>query len=217
MTDRNWLLRQVLLVAATFLGATWWNRRALQTTAGEVSDIASSQSEIASREANVSSKAKVDAVRRAPTNSRLRVAFALAPALDPREFLDKLDECHEYRERALPWLEAAAVDGDVVAVIALARVYGDMRRTSPRIPPFHVEDDERFAIYPDLMQRYGSSVAIVVGEAEAARQRLSQDLQRRARERADALYRSGAGLDSIDAKEAMRALLKTTLEPGRCG
>jgi hypothetical protein len=147
---------------------------------------------------------------------KLRVAFALSPALDPRDFVNQLDEWQDYRALALPWLEAAAAEGDVAAVIALARVFGDLRRTSPRVPPFRVEDDEGFVVYADLMRRYGSRVDVVASEADAARQRLSADARRRASERVDSLYKPDAALDDVDAKEAMRVSLQSSIESSRC-
>lgn len=152
----------------------------------------------------------------AQADPRLRVAFALAPALDPRDFVNELESWGEYRALALPWLEAAAAEGDVSAVIALARVHGDMRRTGPRVPPFRVEDDERFVVYADLMQRYGSRVDIVISEAAAARGRLSLESQGRARTRADALYRPDKVLDAEAAGDAMRSSLQATLAPAEC-
>ena len=152
----------------------------------------------------------------AQADPRLRVAFALAPALDPRDFVNELESWGEYRALALPWLEAAAAEGDVSAVIALARVHGDMRRTGPRVPPFRVEDDERFVVYADLMQRYGSRVDIVISEAAAARGRLSPESQERARTRADALYRPDKVLDAEAAGDAMRSSLQATLAPAEC-
>ena len=149
-------------------------------------------------------------------NPELRVAFALAPALDPRDFVNELDAWGEYRALALPWLEAAAAEGDVSAVIALARVHGDMRRTGPRVPPFRIEDDERFVVFADLMQRYGSRVDIVTSEAAAARERLSPEAQERARARSDALFRPDKVLDAGAANEAMRSSLQATLAPEKC-
>lgn len=149
-------------------------------------------------------------------NPDLRVAFALSPALDPRDFVNELDAWQEYRTLAMPWLEAAAAQGDVAAVIALARVHGDMRRTSPPMPRFRMQDDEAFVVYADLMQRYGSNVAIVQREADAARERLSPDARQRASDRADALYRADAVLDEAAAGEAMRMSLRGVPEPERC-
>lgn len=147
----------------------------------------------------------------------LRVAFALSPALDPHEFVNELDAWREYRALALPWLEAAAADGDVAAVIALARVHGDLRRTGPRVPPFRVEDDERFVVYADLMQRYGAHADIVARQADAARARLSPAARERAQARADALYRPDAVLDPAAADAAMRRSLQAVPDAERCG
>lgn len=152
----------------------------------------------------------------------LRVWFALSPALDPMTFVNDLDQWREYRTLALPWLQAAAADGDATAVIALARVYGDMRRTGPRQPPFRVHDDEQFVLYADLMQRHGLHVDVVAREAAAARARLSPEAQQRAQDRADALHRHAqtapGDIDATSmADDAMRASLQPLLEPDRCG
>lgn len=149
-------------------------------------------------------------------NPDLRVAFALSPALDPRDFVNELDAWRDYRALALPWLEQAAAEGDLAAVIALARVHGDLRRTGPRVPPFRLQDDERFVVYADLMQRYGSHVDIIDSEARAARERLSPEARDRAQARADALYRADAARDPSAADEAMRASLRVFPDPARC-
>lgn len=139
----------------------------------------------------------------------LRVAFALSPALDRREFVNQLELWSDYRSLAMPWLEAAAKEGDVTAVIALARVHGDLRRNSPPVPPFRIGDDERFVVYAELMQRYGVEIPVVIGEAAEKRARLPPDAQQRATARVDELFRvDQPRLDQDQARAAMsRSLL----------
>lgn len=139
----------------------------------------------------------------------LRVAFALSPALERRDFVNQLDLWNDYRSLAMPWLEAAAKEGDAVAVIALARIHGDMRRTSPPLPPFRIEDDERFVTYADLMQRYGIDVPVVIREAAEKRERLPPEARQRATTRADELFRADLPLpDEAAAKAAMSRSLR---------
>jgi hypothetical protein len=85
----------------------------------------------------------------AQARPELRTWAALSPALDRAFFVDDLERWQQYRQVALPWLEAAAAEGDLVAVVALTRVVGY------EFFPFEALDDARFITYTTLLQRYG--------------------------------------------------------------
>jgi hypothetical protein len=127
----------------------------------------------------------------AQADPSLRPWVALNPALDPQTFVADLDHWQQYRQVAQNWLEAAAAEGDLGAVLALTRVYGDMRgRRGPMSPPLRLRDDARFVTYASLAERYGISIPPVQRAADAARQRiepaqLAAEAQARALHRAD--------------------------------
>lgn len=146
----------------------------------------------------------------AQARPELRLWAALHPALDRQHFVGELERWQEYRQIAQPWLEAAAAEGDLAAIIALARVHGDDRRSSPPVPPYRVLDDARFVTYATLLQRYGVDLPPLNRAADEARARIDPATLAAAEQQADALFRPEA---SIDAPEAGRAALQRSMRP----
>jgi hypothetical protein len=148
----------------------------------------------------------------------LRLAVVLRPALNPRDFITDLDRWAEYRRLALPWLEAAAREGDAAAVIALARVYGDHRAHTMLAPPFRIRDDQRFVQYAELMEHYGVGLQVVRQSASQAAARLSPEAQAVARQRAMEMLDPGMPpLDATAADKAHAASLRASIDAERCG
>lgn len=151
-------------------------------------------------------------------NPSLRLGFVLRPSLDRRDFLADLDRWAEYRRLALPWLEAAAREGDPAAVIALARIYGDHRAHVLLAPQFRIRDDERFVQYAELMDRYGVGLDVVRNAAGQARARLAPEALARAEQRADAMFnRDAPVLDAAAVDAAHGNSLRSSLQPESCG
>jgi hypothetical protein len=141
----------------------------------------------------------------AQARPELRVQAALAPALDRLFPGSELERWQQYGQVAQPWLEQAAAQGDLAAIIALARVHGDDRRPGPPTPPYRDIDDARFVTYADLLERYGMPLPpAAAAAADAARARLAPDVLHRAQARADALYRPAA----MPTEEQRRAALQ---------
>lgn len=145
--------------------------------------------------------------RAAQARPELRTWFALDPALDRRDFVNELERWADYRRVAMPMLEAAARDGDLGALIALARVHGDLRRNSPPFPPFRLADDVRTVAYSDLLQRYGVEFSGIEIGAAQARARLDAEGLARAAQFADSLHR--ADLPRADDATASAAMQRT--------
>ncbi len=129
-----------------------------------------------------------------------RMDLVLMPALDPRDFLADHARWGEYRSVALPWLEQAAQAGDPVAVIALARVYGDHRRSTFLTPPFRIRDDARFVFYAGLMDRMGLGLNVVRNAAAQARARLTPE--QIAAVEAELADRAARGLPTFESGQA---------------
>ncbi len=148
----------------------------------------------------------------------LRRDFAILPALNPRDFLADLDRWAEYRRLALPWLVEAARNGDVPAVIALSRIYGDRRAHTMPSPPFRIPDDLNFVVYAELMERYGAGVDIVRRMAAQARGRLTPSQLAQVERRVDQLFDPGVPkLDAAAAGRAMGSSLRSDFSPENCG
>ncbi|MCK7592170.1 hypothetical protein [Pseudomarimonas salicorniae] len=112
----------------------------------------------------------------------LRTWAATQPALDFMNFVNELDAWQQYRSTALPWLEAAAAQGDLAAIAALARVHSPREPRRLGFPPISQPDDERFLLYAGLLERSGISfgpmqegLARVRNELEPARLARIQD------------------------------------------
>lgn len=149
---------------------------------------------------------------------RHRVAFALYPALDRRDFLADYERWGEYRRLALPWLEAEARAGNPSAIITLARVYGDHRANAFLRPPFRIRDDERFVVYADLMDRHGIGLDVVRNAAAQARARLDPEAAARAQDKVEAmLAASPPPASPVDAEQSHRSSLYPGLQPESCG
>lgn len=140
----------------------------------------------------------------AQARPELRTWVAINPALDTRFFLDDIERWQQYRQVAMPWLEAAAARGDPSALIALARVHGDDRHYGPPIPPFREPDDARFITYASLLERYGLSIWAVQRAAGQARERVAADVLAAAERRADALFRPDAVIPREQRSRTMR-------------
>jgi len=156
-------------------------------------------------------------LRTALADPKARVWFALQPALDPWNFIQDLERWTTYRRYAMPWLEEAAAQGDPTALIALARVHGDLRRTGPPTPRFRIPDDEKFLVYAELMHRRGIDFTVVAHEAKTARARLDAASLQRVSERVATLERRD--LPALDEKSVGTALdrsLRPNPKPEDC-
>jgi hypothetical protein len=153
----------------------------------------------------------------AQARPELRVWFALSPALDTSMFVNDLDRWQEYRRVARPWLEAAAAEGDLTAVIALARVHGDDRRPGPPFPPFREIDDARFLTYATLLDRYGLNLPPVQRAAEEARNQLDPLALAQVDADAARLYRPESMLNDPDTSaRALQRSFDAAPESGAC-
>lgn len=154
----------------------------------------------------------------AQADPALRLWTALNPALDAQFFVNDLERWQQYRLVARPWLEAAAAEGDVAAVIALARVHGDGRRQGPMSPPLRQLDDARFVTYATLMERYGLAIPPVQRALEDARVRLDASALEDAERRAAALFRPDrvvvGGREGV--REAMRRSFNLAPDAADC-
>jgi hypothetical protein len=153
----------------------------------------------------------------AAARPELRVEAALLPALDRMFPASEVEHWQQYRQTALPWLQQAAAQGDLTAVIALARVYGDDRRPGPPVPPFRDLDAARFVTYATLIERYGVPMPPgAVAAVERARASLDADALRRAEAQADALHRPELAVDAAQREAAMRLSMGSAPDPERC-
>jgi hypothetical protein len=125
----------------------------------------------------------------ARANPALRVWAISKPALDDQYFVDQLDLWQEYRRVAMPWLESAAAEGNLTAIVLLMRIHGDGRRQPELMPPFRQLDDQRFVMYADLLERHGLSIPEIQKAAARARAGLSTSAQAEAMAKSRALYR----------------------------
>ncbi len=147
-----------------------------------------------------------------------RVNFALAPALNPRDFLHDLERWAEYRSVALPWLEQAAREGDAAALIVLARIYGDHREHVMVPPPLRIRDDARFVLYAALADHVGVGFPVVNRSAAEARERLSPAQQAEIDAQiAEWRTRLAPIDDPAEAEVARGAAHRGMIEPGDCG
>lgn len=146
-----------------------------------------------------------------------RLAFALYPALNRRDFLSDYERWGEYRRLALPWLEAAARDGDPAAIVVLARIYGDHRQSAFPAPPFRIRDDEKFVLYAELMDRLGLAIDAVQTAAASARERLSAQAQTRlAAQVEDMASRLSGPLEPDAAERVIQNSLRAANRPEHC-
>ena len=148
----------------------------------------------------------------AQAQPELRVWAALNPALDQRFFVDDLDQWQQYRNVALPWLEAAAAQGDLSAVVALARVYGDTRPQRPRNPPLRQIDDSRSLLYFTLMERYGIELPPVQEAARQSRARLDPAQLAEVDRQVTELFRPEAVLPPEERREGLRAVMQRSID-----
>lgn len=147
----------------------------------------------------------------------LRLRAVLAPALEQRHFIRDLERWADYKRVAVPWLEEAAARGDPAALITLARIFGDHRRTARLNPPFRIADDAKFVLYSNLMARYGISFAAAQEDLDAARERLSSDAQAQVLEQIDALYRPDREkLSEEQVQQKLRESLSVRADPSQC-
>lgn len=147
----------------------------------------------------------------AQARPELRVWAALSPALDTRFFVSELERWQQYRQVAVPWLERAAAQGDLGAVIAMARIHGDDRRFGPGTPPLRQIDDVRFVSYATLMQRYGVEIPPVQRALEEARARLTPTQAADAESHANALFRPEAVV--AGSPDALRQAMQRSFDP----
>lgn len=148
----------------------------------------------------------------AQADPRLRVWAALQPALDQRYFVNDLEQWQQYRQVALPWLEHAAAEGDLTAVVALARVHGDGRRNGPRTPPLRQIDEPRSLIYSTLMERYGIELPPVQNAAEQTRARLDPAQLAEVDRRVTELFRPESVLPPQGREQRIRAVMRRSFE-----
>lgn len=105
-------------------------------------------------------------------NPDLRVWVASQPSLDIQRFLGDLEGWQQYRAVALPWLRDAALAGDPVAQVLMARIHGDDRRNGPPIPPFREIDDAAFVTWAHVLNRRGIVYQAVERASAEAQARL---------------------------------------------
>ncbi len=147
----------------------------------------------------------------AAARPELRMWAITQPALDTQLFLTHIDRWQRYRQVVMPWLEQAAADGDLTAIVLLARIHGDDRVPSPPVPPFRQIDAARFVTYAELMQRYGLSLPPVQAAADTRRQQLSPAALDIALRQADALFR--ADREPIATPQEAQAVMRRSFEP----
>lgn len=147
----------------------------------------------------------------ARANPALRVWAASQPALDLPDFVNQLEAWQSYRATALPWLQEAALGGDLAAQILLARVYGDDRRPGPQVPPFRRLDDARFVTWATVLERRQASFPAVQRAAEQAASRLPAEQLQAALAEVDRLLASGQH-PTVDKTEWDRAT-RESFEP----
>lgn len=111
----------------------------------------------------------------AQARPELRPWAAINPALDPQNFLDDLEQWAEYRRTAQNWLETAAAEGDIAALVVLARIHANDSRPHMGNPPLRQPDDARYLLYARLLEQRGVSFPPVQHGMEAARARLSPE------------------------------------------
>ncbi len=146
-----------------------------------------------------------------------RLWFALNPALDPWNFVNDLERWTIYRQHAMPWLEEAAARGEPAALIALARVHGDLRRIGPPYPRFRIADEEKFLVYVELMRRHGIAFAPVTRDADAIRARLGAEALARIADRVTQLHRpERKPLSASEVTLALDASMRRSPSPGDC-
>jgi hypothetical protein len=156
-------------------------------------------------------------VQAATALPELRLRAVLQPAVDHMFPASDLEQWQQYRQLAQPWLEQAAAEGDMAAIMALVRVHGDARRPSPPWPPYRDIDDGRLVTYATLLERYGMGARFIgEGVVEAARARLDPAALRRAEDRAQALYRPEARPDEEARGAAMDRSMPSQFEAPRC-
>jgi hypothetical protein len=148
----------------------------------------------------------------------LRVWAASNPALDTQNFVNELARWEEYRRIALPWLQAAAEEGDLAALIVLARIHGDSRRPGPQTPPFRQIDDAAFVHYANVLERRGVVLPRLQSAASEARNRLDADTLARVQDMTDALAakQPSAVPDDAAIRQAMRRSFSDTHEAVDC-
>lgn len=156
-------------------------------------------------------------MRAAEARPELRVWAALNPALDPWNFVNDLERWQRYRAQAMPWLEQAAAEGDVSAIIALQRVHGDLRRNGPPFPRFRIADPERFVLYTDLLKRYGVDFPVVRPDYKARRALLEPEALARIDKRVQELHRTDlAPLVAAESQRALSGSMRRMPEPEDC-
>jgi len=156
-------------------------------------------------------------MRAAEARPHLRMWAALNPALDPFNFVNDLDRWQHYKSKAMMWMEQAAMNGDLSAVIALQRVHGDLRRNGPPYPRFRIRDDERFVMYTQLLSRYGIDFAVVKPEFDARRAQLDAAALARIDAKVISLYRSEVPpMNPLRSGEALRDSIRFVPRPGDC-
>jgi hypothetical protein len=148
----------------------------------------------------------------------LRVWAASNPALDTIAFIDELEHWAEYRRTVLPWLRQAADEGDLAALIVLARIHGDDRRHGPPYPPFRQIDDAAFVRYASLLERRGVEIPPVQRALEAARGRLDPATLAGVQAEVDALAarQPAAAPDEAAQREALRRSYSDTIDAVDC-
>jgi hypothetical protein len=146
----------------------------------------------------------------------LRTWAATQPALNFMKFVNELESWQQYRNSALPWLEAAAASGDLAAIAALARVHGVREPRQLRMPPISQPDDERFLVYAGLMERSGVIFPELQRELDRVRGELDPTALARVQQQVEQLAPSLPATPAAQGPGVQRILGGGTPDPRSC-
>lgn len=146
----------------------------------------------------------------------LRTWAATRPALDFMNFVNELDRWQQYRDSALPWLEAAARQGDLAAIAAMARVHSARDPSQMRMPPISQPDDERFLLYASLMERSGVTFPPVQRELDRLRNQLDPTAIARVQQQVEQMAPQLPPTPAPHSPAIYRMLGSNTPDPQEC-
>jgi hypothetical protein len=146
----------------------------------------------------------------------LRSWAATQPALNFMNFVNELDAWQQYRNTALPWLEAAAMEGDLAALASLTRVHSQRDPRQMRFPPISEPDDERFLLYGSLLERRGISFGPLQQGLDRVRNELDPAVLARVQQQTDTLASRLPQTPAPQGPALRQALGAGTPDPSRC-
>lgn len=147
----------------------------------------------------------------------LRTWAATQPALDAMNFVNDLEAWQQYRSVALPWLEQAAHNGDLAALIALARIHGQRDRRGFMFPPIRQPDDERYLLYASLLERRGISTPPLQRGLQRVRRELDATTLARLQDEVEARAAAQPSATPPRGEALFRAFSGSGPEPADCG